>query len=249
MSYSPKHAAAKQPSTTGRRAAGVLMLSAATVGTTAVAGAGSAEAATSTVAVKSAVGWNVWDRVATCESGNRWNVNTGNGYYGGLQFSYTTWRGFGGTQYGSHAHLATREQQIRIAQNVLRVQGPGAWPVCSVRAGLTRANGAAVNTGGTTTTTTTTSRTASRLLVVDGSFGPMTTRAVQKWTGAYQDGVWGYYAKTALQRKVGAVPDGSIGPATVRALQIKIGAPRNGASYLDANTVRYLQRYLNANVL
>ena len=72
---------------------------------------------------------------------------------------------------------------------------------------------------------------------------------MQKWTGAYQDGVWGYYAKTALQRKVGAVPDGSIGPATVRALQIKIGAPRNGASYLDANTVRYLQRYLNANVL
>ena len=61
--------------------------------------------------------------------------------------------------------------------------------------------------------------------------------------------MWGYYAKTALQRKVGAVPDGSIGPATVRALQIKIGAPRNGASYLDANTVRYLQRYLNANVL
>ncbi len=229
------------------------MLSAATVGTTAVAGAGSAEAATSTVAVKSASAWNVWDRVATCESGNRWNINTGNGYYGGLQFSYTTWRGFGGTAYASYAHLATRDQQIRIAQNVLRVQGPGAWPVCSVRAGLTRTNGLAVDTGtGTTTTTTTTttvSRDSSRKLAVDGSFGPMTTRAVQKWVGTAQDGSFGPMTKRALQRKVGATPDGVIGRYTVRALQVKIGAPRNGASYLDANTVRYLQRYLNAHVL
>ncbi|MGL4174394.1 MAG: transglycosylase family protein [Actinomycetota bacterium] len=81
---------------------------------------------------------NTWDRVAECESGQRWNINTGNGYYGGLQFSPSTWRGFGGTKYAPQAHLATRGQQILIAEKVLAVQGPNAWPVCSKRAGLTR---------------------------------------------------------------------------------------------------------------
>ncbi|WP_275578161.1 transglycosylase family protein [Yimella sp. NH-Cas1] len=253
MSYTPKHAAAKQPSTTGRRAAGVLMLSAATVGTSAFVGTGAAQAAATTTAVKSALGWNVWDRVAQCESGGNWRINTGNGYYGGLQFSYTTWRGFGGTAYASYAHLATREQQIRIAQNTLRVQGPGAWPVCSRRAGLTRTNGmvlgASTPTTTATTTTTTTSRTASRKLVVDGAFGPNTTRAVQKWVGTVQDGSFGPYTRRALQAKIGAHQDGWIGSNSVRLLQVKMGAPRNGASYLDATTVRYLQTYLNRHVL
>ena len=83
----------------------------------------------------------MWDAVATCESGGRWDINTGNGYYGGLQFSASTWRGFGGTQYGTTANKATREQQIEIAQRVLAKQGPGAWPTCSRKAGLTRVNG------------------------------------------------------------------------------------------------------------
>ena len=93
-------------------------------------------------------GGTVWDRVAACESGGNWSINTGNGYYGGLQFSYQTWKGFGGQRYAATANRATKSQQIAIAQNVLKVQGPGAWPVCSVRAGLTRTNGAAV--GGAT---------------------------------------------------------------------------------------------------
>ncbi|WP_326574443.1 transglycosylase family protein [Streptomyces sp. NBC_00481] len=78
-----------------------------------------------------------WDKVAACESTSDWNINTGNGYYGGLQFSQSTWEAFGGTAYAARADLATKEQQIAIAEKVLDGQGPDAWPVCSARAGLT----------------------------------------------------------------------------------------------------------------
>jgi murein DD-endopeptidase MepM/ murein hydrolase activator NlpD len=80
----------------------------------------------------------VWDKVATCESSGNWHVNTGNGYYGGLQFTTSTWKSFGGGSYAARADLATKNQQIAVAERVLRSQGPGAWPVCSLRAGLTR---------------------------------------------------------------------------------------------------------------
>ena len=72
-----------------------------------------------------------WDRLASCESSGNWSINTGNGYYGGLQFSQSTWEAFGGTKYAPRADLATREQQIEIAEEVLRVQGPQAWPDCT----------------------------------------------------------------------------------------------------------------------
>ena len=85
----------------------------------------------------------VWDKVAKCESGNRWHINTGNGYYGGLQFSSSTWKAFGGRKYASQAHKATKAEQIAIARRVLAGQGPGAWPTCSRRAGLTKKNGKA----------------------------------------------------------------------------------------------------------
>ncbi|MPY61312.1 transglycosylase family protein [Streptomyces spongiae] len=81
---------------------------------------------------------NTWNKVAACESTNNWSINTGNGYYGGLQFSQSTWEAYGGTAYSARADLATKDQQIAIAEKVLKGQGPGAWPVCSVRAGLTR---------------------------------------------------------------------------------------------------------------
>ncbi|HEY3483681.1 MAG TPA: transglycosylase family protein [Streptomyces sp.] len=81
---------------------------------------------------------NVWDKVANCESSGNWKINTGNGYYGGLQFAASTWKSFGGTAYAPRADLASKNQQIAVAEKVLRSQGPGAWPVCSVRAGLTR---------------------------------------------------------------------------------------------------------------
>ncbi|MEI6252704.1 MAG: transglycosylase family protein [Mycobacteriaceae bacterium] len=71
-----------------------------------------------------------WDTVAGCESSGNWAINTGNGYQGGLQFSSSTWLGYGGGQYASAANAATREQQIVIAEKVLAGQGRGAWPVC-----------------------------------------------------------------------------------------------------------------------
>ncbi|MCC2265802.1 transglycosylase family protein [Streptomyces sp. CT1-17] len=79
-----------------------------------------------------------WDKVAACESTNDWDINTGNGYYGGLQFTQSTWEAFGGTRYAPRADLATKDQQIAVAEKVLDGQGPGAWPACSQRAGLTR---------------------------------------------------------------------------------------------------------------
>jgi nucleoid-associated protein YgaU len=85
----------------------------------------------------------VWDKVARCESGGNWKINTGNGYYGGLQFSSRTWRGFGGAKYASSAHKATKGEQIAIARRVLHGQGPGAWPTCGRKAGLTKSNGKA----------------------------------------------------------------------------------------------------------
>lgn len=71
-----------------------------------------------------------WDAVARCESGGNWSISTGNGYYGGLQFTMGTWRANGGS--GSPAG-ASREEQIRVAENVLRTQGLHAWPVCGRR--------------------------------------------------------------------------------------------------------------------
>ncbi|MEW2115694.1 transglycosylase family protein [Streptomyces sp. NPDC005474] len=77
----------------------------------------------------------VWDRIAQCESGGNWHINTGNGYYGGLQFSAGTWRAYGGTAYAATADGASRSQQIAVATKVQGAQGWGAWPVCSARAG------------------------------------------------------------------------------------------------------------------
>ena len=71
-----------------------------------------------------------WDRVAACESGGNWGINTGNGYHGGLQFSQGTWAAHGGGEYATSANQATRDQQIAIAERVLASQGRRAWPVC-----------------------------------------------------------------------------------------------------------------------
>lgn len=73
-----------------------------------------------------------WDAVAQCESGGNWNANTGNGHYGGLQFKQATWNANGGV--GSPAR-ATRDEQIRVAENVMAKQGIGAWPTCGTAAG------------------------------------------------------------------------------------------------------------------
>ncbi|QDP98554.1 LysM peptidoglycan-binding domain-containing protein [Microlunatus elymi] len=81
---------------------------------------------------------DVWDKVAQCESGGNWGIDTGNGFHGGLQFTQSTWNANGGS--GSAAN-ASKSEQKRVAQNVLKSQGPGAWPVCGAKAGLSRSNG------------------------------------------------------------------------------------------------------------
>ena len=79
---------------------------------------------------------SAWDRLAGCESGGNWGINTGNGYYGGLQFADGTWDGNGGEKYASRADLASRGEQIVIAAKVLDGRGWSPWPGCSSRLGL-----------------------------------------------------------------------------------------------------------------
>ncbi|WP_256106723.1 transglycosylase family protein [Streptomyces sp. ODS05-4] len=77
-----------------------------------------------------------WGCVADCESGGRWHIDTGNGYYGGLQFAQTTWEAYGGLKYAARADLATKQEQITVGQEVLRWQGWSAWPSCAKQYGL-----------------------------------------------------------------------------------------------------------------
>jgi hypothetical protein len=90
---------------------------------TAVAMADTAEAASA----------SKWDRLAVCESGGNWSINSGNGYSGGLQVSLPTWRAFGGKD---APHRASRTEQINVAERILRAQGWRAWPACSQKLGL-----------------------------------------------------------------------------------------------------------------
>jgi hypothetical protein len=78
----------------------------------------------------------VWDRIAKCESGGNWSINTGSGYYGGLQMLGSTWRAYGGGQFAPRADLATRAQQITVAERIRADVGYGAWPACSRKLGL-----------------------------------------------------------------------------------------------------------------
>ncbi|MCW2722646.1 transglycosylase family protein [Pseudonocardia sp.] len=113
-----------RPATSKGRSLVRLIVAGAVVVGTPIAIAGTANAAPD----------SIWDKVAQCESGGNWSVSTGNGYYGGLQFSPSTWAAYGGS--GSAAN-ASREQQIAVAERVLAAQGWGAWPVCSKKAGAT----------------------------------------------------------------------------------------------------------------
>ncbi len=76
-----------------------------------------------------------WNKIAQCESSGRWHINTGNGYYGGLQISKSTWRSHGGKKFARLPSRATKREQIRVAERIKRDQGWGAWPTCAARAG------------------------------------------------------------------------------------------------------------------
>ncbi|MEW1779463.1 transglycosylase family protein [Streptomyces sp. NPDC086777] len=148
--------------------------------------AGSASAATA----------SEWDAVAQCESGGNWAINTGNGYYGGLQFSASTWAAYGGTQYAAQANQATKAQQIEIAEKVLGAQGKGAWPVCGT--GLSGAtytgsgsssSSSSSSSGSSTSTRSTDTQAASRSAERPAAKKTVTTPAgkkVKKGDGEYK---------------------------------------------------------------
>jgi hypothetical protein len=77
-----------------------------------------------------------WDRLAMCESSGNWAANTGNGYYGGLQFSLATWQGYDGTEFAAYPHQATREEQIAVAERLYARRGFQPWPACRAELGL-----------------------------------------------------------------------------------------------------------------
>ena len=129
MAYEPRHRAHALPWRKASVAVAALLAVAAPVSST----VSSADAATD----------RTWNRLADCESDGNWHINTGNGYYGGVQFNSDTWLGYGGGTYASRADLASRDEQIIIAEKVLKVQGWGAWPACSASLGLTQADASA----------------------------------------------------------------------------------------------------------
>ncbi|WP_028849615.1 transglycosylase family protein [Thermocrispum municipale] len=135
MSYRGKH---RKPSTVSRNLARV-------AATGMAVGAPLAIAATPANAAE----YNPnWDMLAQCESSGNWATNTGNGYYGGLQFSASTWQAYGGQ---GMPHQASKQEQIRIAEKVLAAQGPNAWPACSAKTGWFNAGGGGQSYQGTNT--------------------------------------------------------------------------------------------------
>lgn len=129
-----RHAAPKQARPGVSRRTVTLMAVSGTLGTGALITASQTASAASV---------STWDRVAECESSGNYAINTGNGFFGGLQFTQSTWKAYGGLAFGARADLATKDEQIKVAERVLTTgfnghdpQGPGAWPVCGPRAGL-----------------------------------------------------------------------------------------------------------------
>ena len=114
----------RKPSTTGR-----------TIARTAVAGAVAGAPMIALVPSANAASDSTWDSLAQCESTGNWQAATGNGFFGGLQFTKSTWNAFGGSQYAPSAEQASRSEQIAVAEKVLAGQGWGAWPVCSKKVG------------------------------------------------------------------------------------------------------------------
>jgi len=101
--------------------------------------AGAAAIGIGVLAAPASAATHDWSGVAQCESGGNWSINTGNGYYGGLQFSSPTWLGHGGGEFAPRADLAAPAEQIAVAERVLLTQGVGAWPTCGkqLRSGTT----------------------------------------------------------------------------------------------------------------
>ncbi|WP_338750004.1 transglycosylase family protein [Janibacter alittae] len=235
MFYSPKHVTAVAASPTRRRIAGVAVAG-ATAAVGSIATASSANASTSS---------GVWDAVAACESGGNWSINTGNGFYGGLQFTTSTWQAFGGGQYAPNAHQATKAQQIEVAKKTLQAQGPGAWPVCSVKAGLTSSNGMTGGSAAPAQESAPQEQAPAPVPAPTQEQAPAPEPAPQQQTqerpadqgasrsqartgGLAVDGIFGPNSKAAVEKWVGGSVDSNLSSDDVKALQAKVGTAQDG---------------------
>ncbi|MEV6481090.1 transglycosylase family protein [Streptomyces sp. NPDC051576] len=125
-----------------------------------------------------------WDTVAQCESGGNWSINTGNGYYGGLQFSASTWAAYGGTAYASTANQASKSQQIAVAEKVLASQGKGAWPVCGTGlSSATYSGGSSSSSSGSSSSSSTSERSTSDTTASRSAERPAAKKTVTTPTG------------------------------------------------------------------
>ncbi|GAA4376748.1 transglycosylase family protein [Paeniglutamicibacter cryotolerans] len=145
---------------------------AATVAALAIVGAGMA----ASVAPASAASTSTWDTIAACESGGNWGISTGNGYSGGLQFTPSTWKAYGGK---GNAANASKSEQIRVAEKVKAGQGWGAWPVCSAKAGL-RGGKSSAPAAATTVKKSTYTPSASTKTYAKKSYAPATSYEAKK---------------------------------------------------------------------
>jgi nucleoid-associated protein YgaU len=140
---------------------------------------------------------STWEAVAQCESSGNWSIDTGNGYYGGLQFSASTWDAYGGQQYAATANEATEGQQITVAEAVLASQGPGAWPVCGPQAGLTQGGApAAVSTASSSSSSSSSSSASSDSSASSSSAASSAPASTSTTTAAPQAGSGNYTVKS-----------------------------------------------------
>jgi len=179
---------------------------------------------------------STWDSVAQCESSGNWSINTGNGYFGGLQFSQSTWDAYGGGAYASRADLATRSQQIAIAEKTLAGQGWGAW-TCAAIVGATggvdlRNNAAPAGNSNTAASTTTPSATATSSSAGSSSAvasAPLTTDGSGAQSSAADGSGYSYPTDPSASANFGG-SDG-VTPTAFSLFPQAFGAPAGSGSY------------------
>ncbi|MCX5399159.1 transglycosylase family protein [Streptomyces sp. NBC_00102] len=154
-----------------------------------------------------------WDKVAECESGGTWSADFGNGYYGGLQFSQETWAAYGGTDYAQRADLASRTQQIAVAEKVLDAKGPQAWPGCAVISGLAPA-GSLIGVDPGSTSSTDAGASAGTIPDADGAAASTGTGGSTDASGSTgTSGATGSEGTTGAAGSATPSPDASVTPS------------------------------------
>ncbi len=252
MHFTAKHAAHRTAGKVWTRVLGVMAVGSATIAASVIAAApAQADGA-------------VWERVAQCESGGNWRISTGNGFSGGLQFTTSSWRAAGGARYAPTAGQASRSAQIAVAQNLLRMQGPGAWPVCSRRAGLTHANGMSAGVSNAAASMSPKAKakvkvrakakvvspkkvqSTASLRSLKGYASRAQVRTLQTWVGVARDGKWGPITTRAVQKKLGLRASGAIDAATVRKVEQLLGMSASNRHFISKPTMNRLMTYTAA---